>query len=142
MRAADARQPRTSLERVHQADDLAVARRAFGDEAEADRAFQMRRIGGRSDIALVMRRIDRRVLGEEMRARGDRLAVDGLQADKAQPVLGDKRLARPARTAPMLSFFAETMRAMPRFRAVMVPFSSLPVTWPFSIRITPSASVP
>ena len=42
----------------------------------------------------------------------------------------------------MLSFFADTILAMPRLRAVIVPFSSLPVTWPFSIRMTPSASVP
>ena len=141
MRAADARQTRTSLERVHQPDDLAVARRAPGDESESDGTFHMRRVGRRSDIALVMRRIDRRSLGEEMRAGGDRFAVDGLKADKAQPVLGDKCLA-PGKDRADAVLFADTILAMPRLRAVIVPFSSLPVTCPFSIRMTPSASVP
>ena len=42
----------------------------------------------------------------------------------------------------MQSFFLLTIRPMPRFSAEVVPFSSLPAAWPFSIRMTPSASVP
>ena len=42
----------------------------------------------------------------------------------------------------MLSFFFDTILPIPKFKAEVVPLSSLPAACPFSIRMTPRASVP
>ena len=55
---------------------------------------------------------------------------------------GSSKAGREAMTRPTKSFFDDIIRANPRSRAVVRPSSSLPATWPFSIRIATSASSP
>ena len=79
----------------------------------------------------------------EMRAGAQpRRAIDRLEADQRRPVGRQQR--RPLRHARgrCSPSCVDIMRPRPRSRAVVWPSSSLPATWPFSMRITPSASVP
>ena len=52
------------------------------------------------------------------------------------------RLYAPKPIRLLMVAYIDIMRAMPRSPAVVWPFSSLPAACPFSIRMTPSASVP
>ena len=55
---------------------------------------------------------------------------------------GDCRAGRSAITRPIKSLRADIIRWAPKSCAVVCPLTSLVEMWPFSMRITPSASVP
>ena len=103
---------------------------------------EARREGNRGDVALI-------VLGGGLFAARDEMgagaqpvfAIDGLSPDKRGRA-GSVSAGRAAMTRPMKSFFGDISLPRPRSCAVVWPFSSLPAACPFSMRITPSASVP